>query len=134
MVQAAAAKKIGWIGTGVMGKPMAQHILSNGYHLMVFNRTASKADALVEAGAQFMEPIEIAKQADYLFMMLGYPQDVERMALDPQVGVLRHMRAGSTLIDHTTSSPAIAEAISREADARQVHSIDAPVSGGDIGA
>ena len=60
-----------------MGKPMAQHILKNGHQLMVYNRTASKADDLVQAGAQFMEPVEIAKQADYLFLMLGYPQDVE---------------------------------------------------------
>ena len=81
-----------------------------------------------------MEPIEMAKQADYLFLMLGYPQQVQRMILDPQVGILQHMKAGSTLIDHSTSSPAIAETIAAEAKARQIHSVDAPVSGGDIGA
>ena len=75
---------------------------------MVYEQTASRADDLVKAGAQFMEPIEMAKQADYLIMMLGYPKDVQRLALDPQVGILKHMRAGSTLIDHTTSSPALA--------------------------
>ena len=75
---------------------------------MVYERTASKAESLVQAGARFMEPIEMAKEADYLVMMLGYPKDVQRMALDPKDGVLKHMRAGSTLIDHTTSSPALA--------------------------
>jgi len=67
-------------------------------------------------------------------MMLGYPKDVERMVLDSQVGILQHMKAGSTLIDHSTSSPAIAQAIAAEAETREIHSIDAPVSGGDIGA
>ena len=81
-----------------------------------------------------MEPIEMAKQADFLFLMLGYPQQVQRMVLDPQVGILKHMKAGSTLIDHSTSSPAIAQTIAAEAKARQIHSVDAPVSGGDIGA
>ena len=74
MVEAGA--KIGWIGTGVMGKSMAGHLMSRGHTLLVHNRTASKADELVANGAQFMSPIEIAQQADFLFLMLGYPHDV----------------------------------------------------------
>ena len=76
--------------------------------MLVYNRTASKADDLVNAGAKFMQPREIAKEADHLFMMLGYPHDVEKMVLDPEVGILKHMRPGTTLIDHTSSSPELA--------------------------
>jgi len=67
-------------------------------------------------------------------MMLGYPHDVEKMVLDSEVGILQHMKRGSTLIDHTTSSPSLAEAIAEKANATGVHSVDAPVSGGDTGA
>jgi len=82
---------------------------------MVFNRTASKADELVAAGAQFASPQEIAEQVDHLFLMLGYPHDVQRMVLDKEVGILQHMRRGSTLIDHTTSSPSLAIEIAEAA-------------------
>jgi len=125
---------IGWIGTGVMGKSQAGHLIKAGYKLAVFNRTASKADELVQAGAEYLEPAEIAKKADYLFLMLGYPIDVEKMVLDPEVGILKHMKAGAFLIDHTTSSPDLAERIAVEGNKVGVKSIDAPVSGGDIGA
>ena len=124
--------KVGWIGTGVMGKSMAQHLMKNGYQLSVFNRTASKADELVKEGAVFAQPIEIAKESDYLFLMLGYPKDVEDMVLGD--GILQHMKKGSYLIDHTTSSPGLAERIAEKAQEAGVNSIDAPVSGGDIGA
>ena len=73
----AKTAKIGWIGTGVMGKSMAGHLLSKGHSLQVFNRTASKADALVAAGAHFKPAKEIAAEADFLFLMLGYPHDVK---------------------------------------------------------
>ena len=129
-----AVSKIGWIGTGVMGKSMAKHLMNKGHSLMVFNRTASKADELVSAGAQFMQPSEIAKSADFVFLMLGYPHDVKNMVLDETDGILQHMRQGTTLIDHTTSSPSLAEEIAVQAEAKGVHSVDAPVSGGDIGA
>jgi 3-hydroxyisobutyrate dehydrogenase len=85
-------------------------------------------------GATFMKPIEIAKQVDVLILMLGYPHDVEVMCLDPEVGVLKHMRKGTHLIDHTTSSPELAQKIARAAREIGVCSIDAPVSGGDLGA
>jgi 3-hydroxyisobutyrate dehydrogenase len=101
---------------------------------LIFNRTASKADELVSAGAHFMQPKEIAQQSDVLFLMLGYPHDVEQMALSKDDGVLQLMRPGTVLIDHTTSSPDLAKRIAAEAALKQVHSLDAPVSGGDIGA
>ncbi len=81
-----------------------------------------------------MQPKEIAQQCDILFLMLGYPHDVEQMALSKDDGVLQHMRPGTVLIDHTTSSPDLAKRIAAEAALKQVHSLDAPVSGGDIGA
>jgi 3-hydroxyisobutyrate dehydrogenase len=75
------AVKVGWIGTGVMGKSMVGHLLKNGYKMMVYNRTVSKTAELTAAGAKFMTPQEIAKQADFLFLMLGYPHDVEDVLL-----------------------------------------------------
>ena len=126
---------VGWIGTGVMGNSMAGHLIAKGYTLQVYNRTASKADALVKAGATYVDsPQEIAKNADFLFLMLGYPTDVEQMTIDPVHGVIKHMKKGAYLIDHTTSSPGLAEKIAAEAKNFGVGSIDAPVSGGDIGA
>ena len=126
--------KVGWIGTGVMGKSMIGHMMKHGYQMLVFNRTASKADELVAAGATFMPALEIAKQSDFLFLMLGYPHDVEKMVLQKDEGILHHMKPGSYLIDHTTSSPDLALRIALAAHELKIGSIDAPVSGGDIGA
>jgi len=127
--------KVGWIGTGVMGAHMARHLMHNGYKTMsVFNRTASKADGLVSEGAKFMQPREVAENSDIVFLMLGFPQDVETMVLDPQNGILPQMKAGSILVDHTTSSPGLATRIAQQCAAAGVGSLDAPVSGGDIGA
>ena len=119
MVQAGTSK-IGWIGTGVMGKSMAEHLMNKGHSLMVFNRTEAKADDLVAKGASFMQPKDIAKEADFVFLMLGYPHDVRSMVLDEEEGILQYMKAGSVLIDHTTSSPELAEQISVLALARQI--------------
>ena len=92
--------KVGWIGTGVMGRYMAGHIMTKGnLKISVYNRTASKADPLVQEGAEFKSAVEIAKEADYLFLMLGYPHDVENMVLDKDQGILQHMKPGSYLID-----------------------------------
>ena len=113
----AASLRVGWIGTGVMGKSMAGHLQKKGHQLSVFNRTASKADDLVKAGAVFKPQAEVAKTADVLFLMLGYPHDVERVVLDSEVGVLQHMKKGSFLIDHTTSSPDLAIRIAEKANA-----------------
>jgi 3-hydroxyisobutyrate dehydrogenase len=128
------SKLIGWIGTGVMGKSMCKHLLKAGYQLYVYNRTPSKTDELVELGAKFLEPKEIGKICDVVFLMLGYPKDVEDMAFNPDYGLLNHMKSGSYLIDHTTSSPDLAEKIFNVAKEKNISSWDAPVSGGDIGA
>jgi 3-hydroxyisobutyrate dehydrogenase len=126
--------KIGWIGTGVMGRHMANHLMNHGRQLLVYNRTPEKADPLVLIGAKFLSPVEIARQADYVFMMLGYPHDVEAMVFDHDHGILKHMKQGAVLVDHTTSSPGLAVKIADHAFKKGVNSIDAPVSGGDIGA
>lgn len=85
-------------------------------------------------GAEFKTPKEIAEEADFLFLMLGYPHDVENMMLHPETGILKHMKKGAYLIDHTTSSPNLAVKIAEEAAKIGVKSVDAPVSGGDVGA
>ena len=126
-------KTIGWVGTGVMGKSMCKHLLKAGYKLSVYNRTLSKTDELVKLGAVVQEPIEMAKTCDAVFLMLGYPIDVENMVLGEK-GILAHMPKGTYLIDHTTSSPDLAVKIYNAAKERGVPSWDAPVSGGDIGA
>ena len=106
--EAKSETKIGWIGTGVMGKSMANHLMAQGHKLLVYNRTEAKANDLVAAGAVFMEPEQIAKNADFVFLMLGYPDDVRDMVLDESTGILKHMKPGATLVDHTTSSPDLA--------------------------
>lgn len=126
-------KEIGWIGTGVMGKSMCKHLLKAGYSLSVFNRTKSKADELVAAGASFLTPREIAKKCDAVFLMLGYPHDIEDVVFNKDA-IINCLKPGSYLIDHTTSSPRLAERIYNECKSKEIFSLDAPVSGGDIGA
>lgn len=104
-----------------------------GHETLVYNRTKSKAQTLLDNGAVYKQPQEIAREADFIFLMLGYPHDVESMTLGSE-GIVQHMKEGSVLVDHTTSSPKLAELISEEAKQRGVGSIDAPVSGGDVGA
>jgi 3-hydroxyisobutyrate dehydrogenase len=125
--------KIGWIGTGVMGKSMCKHLIKNGYNLSVFNRTEQKASELIDLGAKMSNPTSMAKICDIIFIMLGYPRDVEKVALGRD-GLISNMREGSYLIDHTTSSPHLAEEMFIKAKLRGINCYDAPVSGGDIGA
>lgn len=99
----------------MMGKSMCGHILKNGFNLNLFTRTASKAEDLIKQGAQFLPPEEVASRSDILCLMLGYPNDVESMVLSEQHGILKHMKAGSILIDHTTSSPGLAIRIAEAA-------------------
>lgn len=125
--------KIGWIGTGVMGSSMCKHLLKQGYSLSVFNRTVSKTEELQKLGAELSNPLKIAKESDYVFLMLGYPHDVESMVFgnkDKQIneGILHHMNKGSYLVDHTSSSPTLAERIYDESKNLGVHSYDAPVT------
>merc|ERR1711935_330227 len=129
---ATAIKNIGWIGTGVMGKSMVKHLIKQGYSLTVYNRTQSKTDELVELGAKFATPEDMAPNVDALILMVGYPADLRSLLLDRKI--LDACKPGSLLIDHTTSSPGLAVEIAEKAQAMGIDCLDAPVSGGDIGA
>ena len=126
--------RIGWIGTGVMGSPMAGHLIDAGYQVDVFNRTRERAAGVIEQGARWRDsPSEIAAEADVVFTMIGYPADLRQIVLGDG-RLLEAMRPGSLLIDMTTSEPSLAVEIHAAAKAGQIESLDAPVSGGDIGA
>jgi len=126
-------KNIGFIGTGVMGASMAGHLLAAGYNLRVYNRTREKAQGLLEAGAQWATPEELARSSDAIITIVGYPQDVETLYLAPD-GLVANARPGTLLVDMTTSRPDLAQRIAREAAGRGSVALDAPVSGGDRGA
>ena len=129
-----SSTRIGWIGTGVMGKSMAGHLLKAGYQVSAFNRTKSKAIELLDSGAKWHDsPREVAEISDVIFTIVGYPSDVESVVLGPG-GVLEGCRPGAVIVDMTTSRPGLAIEIAKNAAAKQVFSIDAPVSGGDVGA
>lgn len=125
---------IGFIGLGVMGKSMAGHLLRAGYPLVVYTRTKEKAADLIEQGAKWASsPKEIAVQANVVITMVGYPTDVEEVYLGED-GLIKHGQANSYYIDMTTSTPSLAIKIYEEAKKRSIHTLDAPVSGGDVGA
>lgn len=126
--------KLGFIGTGVMGGAIAAHLLDAGNELVVYNRTKSKTDALVAKGATWLDtPAKVAEQADVIFSMVGYPTDVESIYFGDQ-GVFSTLTAGKIVVDMTTSTPTLAEKIAKKADELHAHALDAPVSGGDVGA
>lgn len=126
--------RIGWIGTGVMGRSMCGHLVDAGYQVTVFNRTKEKAAALVERGAQWAgSPRDVAAAADVVISIVGYPHDVQQVILGED-GALAGCKQGAVLVDMTTSQPSLAVEISKRAAERGVVSIDAPVSGGDVGA
>jgi 3-hydroxyisobutyrate dehydrogenase len=125
---------IGFVGTGVMGKSMAGHLLAAGHTLHVHNRTRAKADDLVARGATFHADVgELAALSNVVITIVGFPADVEAVYLGPR-GLALAARPGTYLIDMTTSSPALAKRIHETAKARDVSAVDAPVSGGDKGA
>jgi 3-hydroxyisobutyrate dehydrogenase len=125
---------IGWIGTGVMGNAMCGHLLAAGHRVAVFNRTRRKAENLLSKGARWCDsPMEVAGFSDVIFSMVGFPGDVEEIFLGDQ-GILAAVRPGMILVDMTTSSPELARRLYAESHARDVAALDAPVSGGDIGA
>ena len=127
-------KKIGFIGLGIMGAAMAGHLMDAGYELSVYNRTRSKTDALVARGAKYCEsPGACARGQDAVITIVGYPKDVEEIYLGAD-GILANLDAGAYTADMTTSSPALAERIYVEAKKRGIHALDAPVTGGDMGA
>lgn len=127
--------KIGFIGTGVMGHAIVEHLIAAKHELYVYNRTKSKTDDLVENGATWKEsPKEVTEESDLVFTMVGYPKDVQEVYYNEDKGIFSANVTGKILIDLTTSTPTLAEEIYQTAREKQATSLDAPVSGGDLGA
>lgn len=126
--------KVGFIGTGVMGNSLVKHLLDEGHEVSVYTRTASKAQNLVEAGAEWQEsPKMVAMDAEVIFTMVGYPSDVEEIYFGEE-GIINNAKEGTVLVDMTTSKPELAREIFKAALQNGLSALDAPVSGGDIGA
>jgi len=126
--------RLGWIGTGVMGSSMAGHLLAAGFSLTVYNRSREKAEGLISQGAAWADtPKAVAEASDVVFSIVGFPSDVRAVLLGED-GALAGSKAGNVLVDMTTSEPSLAVEVYEEAKKRGVHSVDAPVSGGDVGA
>jgi len=127
-------KTVGFIGLGVMGNSMASHILEAGYPVLVYTRTKQKAEEILNKGAVWQETVkDLSEKADIIITMVGYPSDVEEIYLGEN-GILRHAKEGTFVIDMTTSKPSLAKKIAEQAKEKSIHALDAPVSGGDIGA
>jgi len=125
---------IGFIGTGVMGKSMINNLLSASYNVNIYTRTKEKAASLLHQGAVWKQSVaSLARDADIIITMVGYPTDVEEVYLGPN-GIIENAKPETCIIDMTTSSPALAEEIFTKASKNQLLALDAPVSGGDIGA
>lgn len=125
---------IGFIGTGVMGKSMAFNLLKKGYQVFVYTRTKAKANELLEKGAKWADsPKEVAQQANVIITIVGFPSDVEETYFGDN-GLIANAKPGTYLIDMTTSKPGLAVKIHEKAKKRGIRALDAPVSGGDIGA
>jgi 3-hydroxyisobutyrate dehydrogenase len=126
--------RIGWIGTGVMGRWMCQHCMDKGYAATVYNRSKEKVQPLLDAGAKAAPtPKAVAENSDVVFAIVGFPKDVREVFLGPD-GALAGSRPGTVLVDMTTSDPSLAVEIYQAAKAKDIHALDAPVSGGDVGA
>lgn len=124
--------RVGWIGIGVMGSAMASRLVSAGYSVKIYARTPSKAYQLQSQGAILVNSVaEVAGNSDVVFTMLGHPSDVREIVLE---NMIHHLNPNSVVIDHTSSHPILAQQIYGSALERDCHSVDAPVSGGDIGA
>ncbi len=125
---------IGFAGIGVMGNGMVGNLIRSGYHVHVYSRTKSKAEKVIGLGAIWRDSVaDLVEKANAVITMVGYPKDVEEIYLNDQ-GIIRHANPGTVLVDMTTSSPSLAKRIYEEATKRRLYSLDAPVSGGDIGA
>lgn len=125
-------KKVGFIGTGVMGSSMASHLMTTGCEMYVYNRTKSKTDLLVSKGAIFYSSVEeLARTCDIIFSIVGFPSDVEDVIYNK---VLDNAKEGTVVIDMTTSEPTLAKRIYEKAKSKGIFSLDAPVTGGDVGA
>jgi 3-hydroxyisobutyrate dehydrogenase len=127
-------KKIGWIGTGVMGLSMAGHIQAAGYDLSVYNRTKASASSLIKKGAVWCDsPAAVAGSSEMVFTMVGLPSDVEQVYMGEK-GIFSTSKPPNIVIDMTTSQPSLAQTIASISEEKGIESLDAPVSGGDIGA
>ncbi len=125
---------IGWVGSGVMGSSMCMHLVKAGYRAFIYNRTREKADSLIRKGATWCDTAgEVAAKSNIIFSIVGFPSDVEEIMLGPE-GILEHVQENSILVDMTTSEPNLAKYIAEKAGRKGVLSLDAPVSGGDLGA
>jgi 3-hydroxyisobutyrate dehydrogenase len=125
---------IGWVGTGVMGTSMCGHLLTGGYPVTVYSRTRERAESLLQRGATWANsPAELAAKSDVVFTMVGYPADVREVILGED-GILATIRSAGVIVDMTTSEPSLAREVFAAATKRGVDSVDAPVSGGDVGA
>ena len=134
MIQINQQTSIGWIGTGVMGSAMLARLQEAGYACTVYTRTPEKAQPLLEAGAQWADsPRAVAQQTDVVFTIVGFPADVREVYFGDD-GLLTGVQEEAILVDMTTTEPSLAVEIYRKAQEKQVHTIDAPVSGGDVGA
>jgi 3-hydroxyisobutyrate dehydrogenase len=128
------ATRVGWIGTGVMGQSMCRHIIEAGYRTTVYSRTREKAQAAIDSGAVWADsPRAVAESSDVVFTMVGFPRDVREVYF-AENGALAAARPGSIFVDMTTTEPTLAREIFEQARAKQAGSVDAPVSGGDVGA
>ena len=126
--------RVGWIGTGVMGSSMCGHLLAKGYPVVVYSRTKAKADALVERGARWVDsPRTVGEESDIVFTIVGFPADVREVYFGAS-GLLQAARAGQIFADMTTTEPSLAKRIDEAAKAKGAAAVDAPVSGGDVGA
>lgn len=126
--------RVGWVGTGVMGSSMCGHVMDAGFSASVFNRTVSKTDGLQAKGAKlYASPKEVAENSDVVFTIVGYPSDVHETILGVD-GVLAGLKPGAVIVDMTTSDPSLAQEIAKAAAEKGIVSLDAPVSGGDMGA
>lgn len=126
--------RIGWIGTGVMGSSMCGHLIDKGFAATVFTRSQEKARKLMDKGAAWAaSPRAVAENSDVVFAIVGFPKDVREVFLGPD-GAMAGSKPGNILVDMTTSEPSLAVEIAAAAKAKGVYAVDAPVSGGDIGA
>lgn len=127
-------KNIGWIGTGVMGYHMVKNLLDKGHSVNVYTRTKEKALPLMDHGAHWKDSVAtLAQSSDIIFTMVGYPEDVAEVYFGND-GILNHAKKGTIAVDMTTSKPSLAIEIYEKGRTKGIHILDAPVSGGDIGA
>ncbi len=126
--------RLGWIGSGVMGASMCGHLVTKGFEMTVYSRTREKTDGLVQQGARWADsPLAVAQQSDVVFSIVGFPHDVREIYLGDS-GALAGCDEGNILVDMTTSEPSLAIEIAEAARSKGAFSVDAPVSGGDVGA